>query len=59
MRNYKDCINSEKGLVIIDQNALSDGGSWTDSFEKPEIWAREEKVSGWGISEEWGRATIQ
>ena len=52
MRNYKDCINSEKGLVIIDQNVLSDGGSWTDSFEKPEIWAREEKVSGWGISEE-------
>lgn len=33
MRNYKGCINSEKGLVIIEQNAVRDGGSWTDSYE--------------------------
>ena len=27
MRNYKGCINSEKGLVVIEQNALRDGSS--------------------------------
>ena len=33
MRNYKGCINSEKGLVVIEQNALRDGSSWPDSSE--------------------------
>ena len=31
MRTYKGCRNSEKGLVIIDQNALRDGGNLNDS----------------------------